>query len=101
MQWQDAVFLGGSIVIMISLVPTLRDEDAKVPLSTSIPSVFVLFFQTLAFTSLGMTASAAGTGMGFGLWTLIAKYKSPGGRERVRRALPRLASKLGIPHLSN
>lgn len=98
MQWQDAVFLGGSIVIMISLVPTLRDEDAKVPLSTSVPSVFVLFFQTLAFTSLGMTASAAGTGMGFGLWTLIAKYKSPDGRERVRRALPRLASKLGVSH---
>lgn len=86
---------------MISLVPTLRDEDAKVPLSTSVPSVFVLFFQTLAFTSLGMTASAAGTGMGFGLWTLIAKYKSPDGRERVRRALPRLASKLGVSHYSN
>ena len=95
MNWQDAVFLGGSIVIRISLVPTLRDQDANVPLSTSVPSVIVLFFQTLAFSSLGMTASAAGTGMGFGLWTLIARYKSPDGAPLRRTVLRRVTSTLG------
>ncbi|WP_266078084.1 hypothetical protein [Haladaptatus caseinilyticus] len=74
--WQEYVFLAGSIVIMISLIPTIRDEEAQVPLRTSLPSVVVLFVQTLAFLSMGLTASAAGTGMGFGLWSLIAKYKS-------------------------
>lgn len=98
MNWQDAVFLGGSIVIMISLVPTLRDEDAKVPLTTSVPSVLVLFSQTIAFTSLGMTASAAGTGMGFGLWTLIAKYKAPSETKNQRSSLRRVASKLSPAH---
>lgn len=98
MNWQDAVFLGGSIVIMLSLVPTLRDEDAKIPLRTSVPSVVVLLCQTLAFSSLGMTASAAGTGMGFGLWTLIAKYKSPDGSNGRRDAVRRLVSKINIAH---
>ncbi|RBI60306.1 hypothetical protein [Halomicrococcus sp. NG-SE-24] len=74
--WQEYVFLAGSIVIMISLIPTLRDEEASVPLRTSLPSVVVLFAQTLAFLSMGLMFSAAGTGMGFGLWSLIAKYKS-------------------------
>ncbi|WP_227374262.1 hypothetical protein [Haladaptatus halobius] len=74
--WQEYVFLAGSIVIMISLVPTIRDEEAKVPLRTSVPSVLVLFVQTLAFLSMGLTFSAVGTGMGFGLWSLIATYKS-------------------------
>lgn len=77
--WQDFVFLGGSIVIMLSLVPTLRDDDATVPLRTSVPSVVVLFAQTIAFATIGLTASALGTGMGFVLWSLIAKYKGPSG----------------------
>ncbi|RBI64142.1 hypothetical protein [halophilic archaeon] len=87
--WQDFVFLGGSIVIMLSLVPTLRDEDASVPLRTSLPSVVVLFAQTIAFATIGLTASAVGTGMGFVLWTLIAKRKSP-----VRERRPSPASSL-------
>lgn len=96
MKWQEVVFLGGSIVIMLSLVPTLRDEDATVPLRTSVPSVVVLFCQTLAFTSLGMISSAAGTAMGFGLWTLIARYKSPDDSVIPETAFRRIGGKLNL-----
>ncbi len=75
--WQDIVILIGSIVAIISLVPTLLDDDASVPLTTSVPTVFVLSGQSVAFHSLGLTGSTAGAVAGLVLWTLIAWRKSP------------------------
>ncbi|WP_327052661.1 hypothetical protein [Halomicrococcus gelatinilyticus] len=90
--WQDFVFLGGSVIIMLSLVPTLRDENASVPLRTSLPSVVVLFAQTIAFATIGLTASALGTGMGVVLWSLIAKWKSPNHERIFDRSFGRYVS---------
>ena len=75
--WQDIVILAGSIVAIASLVPTLLDENASVPLSTSVPTLAVLSTQGVAFYSLGLLGSAFGAGAGFCLWSLIAYYKAP------------------------
>lgn len=81
--WQDIVILAGSIVAIASLVPTLLDENASVPLSTSVPTLAVLSTQGVAFYTLGLLGSAFGAGAGFCLWSLIAYYKAPEDSEAV------------------
>ncbi|WP_137286253.1 hypothetical protein [Halorussus salinisoli] len=75
--WQDIVILAGSIVAIASLFPTLLDENASVPHSTSVPTLVVLSGQGVAFYSLGLMGSALGAGAGFVVWSLIAYYKAP------------------------
>lgn len=75
--WQDIVILTGSIVAIASLVPTLLDESASVPLTTSVPTLVVLSGQSVAFYSLGLLGSAVGAGAGLVVWSLIAYFKSP------------------------
>jgi hypothetical protein len=81
--WQDIVILAGSIVAIASLVPTLLDEDASVPLSTSVPTLVVLSGQGVAFYTLGLLGSAVGAIAGFAIWSLIAYYKAPRTRSRT------------------
>jgi hypothetical protein len=75
--WQDIVILAGSIVAIASRVPTLFDEDASVPLSTSVPTLVVLSGQGVAFYTLDLLGSALGAAAGFVVWSLIAYYKAP------------------------
>lgn len=75
--WQDIVILAGSIVAIASLFPTLLDENASVPLSTSVPTLVVLSGQGVAFYTLDLTGSAVGALAGFVVWSLIAYYKAP------------------------
>lgn len=75
--WQDIVILAGSIVAIASLFPTLFDENASVPLSTSVPTLVVLSGQGVAFYTLDLMGSALGAGAGFVVWSLIAYYKAP------------------------
>jgi hypothetical protein len=75
--WQDIVILTGSIVAIASLFPTLLDENASVPLSTSVPTLVVLSGQGVAFYSLDLLGSALGALAGFVVWSLIAYYKAP------------------------
>ncbi|MFC7156192.1 hypothetical protein ACFQPA_12135 [Halomarina halobia] len=84
--WQDYVILVGSIVAITSLVPTLLDDEAAVPYSTSVPTVFVLLGQSVAFYTIGLVGSALGAVAGFVLWTFIAVYKSPPTGEPRERA---------------
>ena len=81
--WQDIVIFAGSIVAIASLVPTLLDEKASVPLSTSVPTLAVLSAQGLAFYTLGLLGSALGAGAGFFVWSLIAYYKAPEESEKT------------------
>lgn len=92
--WQEYVVLAGSIVITLTLVPTVLDDDAHVPLSTSVPSVVVLLAQTWAFTSMGLLYTAVGTGLGLALWSLIALRK---GRTSPLSLLDGLASHASRP----
>lgn len=74
--WQDTVILAGSIVAIVSLLPTLFDEDATVPKSTSVPTLAVLSAQSVAFYTMGLLGSAAGAGAGLVVWALIAYFKA-------------------------
>lgn len=76
--WQDIVILIGSIVAIASLVPTLIDENAIVPHTTSIPTLVVLSGQGVAYYTLDLVGSAIGAGAGILIWSLIAYYKAPG-----------------------
>lgn len=86
--WQDIVILAGSIVAITSLVPTLLDEDASVPLTTSVPTLLVLSSQCVAFYTLGLLGSAVGAGAGFVIWSLIAAFKAPDGTAQNADAAP-------------
>lgn len=77
MMWQDAVFLVGSVLTMIVLVPTLRNPVANVPLGTSLPSACLGVVYGTAFLSLGMTLSATGSLLTGLIWSLIAARRSP------------------------
>lgn len=79
--WQDYVILIGSIIAIGSLVPTLLDEDATIPKTTSIPTLVVLSGQSIAFYSIGLIGSTVGAVAGFVLWSLIAVYKRPADAE--------------------
>lgn len=77
MIWQDLVFLVGSVSSMVVLVPTLRDASAKVPLGTSLPSAAIGTAYAVAFFTLGMSLSAAGSLITGVTWALIATLRSP------------------------
>lgn len=47
MKWQDGVFTIGSFILMLTLLPMLR-QKAKPPLTSSVPIAFVLY--AFAFT---------------------------------------------------
>lgn len=89
--WQDIVILAGSIVAIVSLFPTLLDEDASVPLSTSVPTLVVLSGQGVAFYTLGLMGSAIGAGAGFVVWSLIAYHKAP--EDSVQTPAPESANR--------
>ena len=85
MAWQDLVFLGGSLLTVVALLPTLRDLDARIPLETSFPKFALAVIYTGTFYTLGMTLSAAGLLATAVAWALVARYRSPVGRSLSAR----------------
>ena len=77
MMWQDFVFLVGSTLSIVFLAPTLRDQAARVPLGTSLPSMGIGVVYAVTFATLGMTFSAVGSLAAATMWTLIATFRSP------------------------
>lgn len=78
--WQECVISVVTLALTASLLPMLRDADARIPMGTSLVTALGLFVKTLMFTSLGMGYAALGVGVGFVLWSVILYTKS-GGRE--------------------
>ena len=77
MMWQDLVFLTGSVLSLVVLVPTLRDSMASVPLGTAAPSAALGLLYGATFFSLGMTLSGAGSLLTGAMWSGIALLRSP------------------------
>lgn len=77
MMWQDLVFMVGSSLSIVFLVPTLRDTAARVPLATSAPSMIIGSVYAFTFGTLGMTFSAAGAFATCVMWTLISFFRAP------------------------
>ena len=80
MAWQDLVFLGGSLLTVLALFPTLRNLEARIPLETSLPKFALALVYTFAFYTLEMTLSAVGLLATAVMWSLVARYRSPTGR---------------------
>ncbi len=95
MTWQDAVFLSGSLLSVLVLLPTLRDSTAKVPLGTALPSALLSVVYGSTFLSLGMTLSGVGSFLICCTWALIAHRRSP--NPLARRANGSVADGEGRP----
>jgi hypothetical protein len=80
--WQEYIITAVTLVLTVSVLPTVRDPHAHVPLTTSGVTTVGLFVKTLMFGSMGMTAPAAGAGLGCLMWGLLAYLRS-GLRERL------------------
>lgn len=85
--WQEYTISVVTLALTASLLPTLRDPDARIPLGTSALTAIGLLIKTLMFASLGMFFVAFGASIACLLWSIILYTKS-GVRERVaeRRA---------------
>lgn len=71
MKWQDVVFSAGSLVFLVSLVPTLI--GTKQPsLWTSIPTALVLWVFGVTYSTLQFHFSAIVTFASASLWVGIA-----------------------------
>lgn len=77
MMWQDLVFLVGSSLSLVFLLPTLRDSMAHVPLGTSLPSATIGFIYGATFMSLDMSLSGIGAMCAGVMWSAIALLRSP------------------------
>ena len=98
MMWQDFVFLGGSVLSLLVLVPTLRDSMASVPLGTAAPSAALGLLYGATFFSLGMTLSGAGSLLTGAMWSGIALLRSPNPvGDRPRSGQPEHAASSAAP----
>ncbi|MFC5972122.1 hypothetical protein ACFPYI_12350 [Halomarina salina] len=80
--WQEYIITAVTLVLTVSVLPTIRDRHAHIPLATSGLTTAGLFVKTLMFGSMGMTYPAAGAGLGCLMWALLAYLRS-GIRERL------------------
>ena len=72
--WQDYVFSIGLIVFNIALIPAIRSKT-KPPLGTSVPTALIQCIFVVAFASLEMWLSVAGTIVLALLWSTLAAQK--------------------------
>ena len=75
MAWQDLVFAAGSMVGILSLVPTLRDQASIVPRRTSLASFLLGSLYAATFVTLGMWLSAVGSVATAVIWFGIASWR--------------------------
>lgn len=76
MAWQDLVFAVGSMIGILSLVPTLRDRTALVPRRTSLASFLLGSLYAATFVTLGMWLSAVGSVVTAAIWFGIASWRN-------------------------
>ncbi|RKD93849.1 hypothetical protein [Halopiger aswanensis] len=77
MDWQDLVFLAGSLLTVAVLVPALRDCTTRIPLLTSLPKAALGAVYAVTFATLGMDLAAVGLVATGVAWSLLAAYRSP------------------------
>lgn len=80
--WQEYIITAVTLVLTVSVLPTIYDRHAHVPLATSGLTTAGLFVKMLMFGSMGMTPPAVGAGLGCLMWALLAYLRS-GIRERL------------------
>lgn len=73
--WQDHVFLIGSFVTAIVLIPTLRDPKSTLPILTSGPTSVILLVYSFTYFTLELYLSAFGAFVTGLMWTAILVYR--------------------------
>lgn len=62
----------GSVVFLLSLVPTVLNPRSRVPFSTSLPTAIVLLAYCLTLRSLGLVVAPVLSVLTAGMWGFIA-----------------------------
>lgn len=70
MSWQDAIFAGGSVVMSLSLLPTVRSPRKPAP-ATGIGYLVILLAFAIAYASLGLWLAATTTAGNDIVWAVI------------------------------
>lgn len=74
--WQDWVFLVGSVIFSISLIPMLLNPAIVVPLSSSVPTALVLWVYTGTQWTLNLRLSSVMTAATAASWSAIAVWRN-------------------------
>jgi hypothetical protein len=69
---QDLVFAVGSLVLFLTLIPTLVNSDSVVPRTTSVPTALVLGVFSLTYFSMSFYYSAVVSLLTFLAWVGIS-----------------------------
>lgn len=72
MSWQDILISIGTLIFLISLLPTLFNRNAKVPLLTSVPTFIILFLFAYTFFTLELYFTMIADILTGTVWLLIA-----------------------------
>mgnify|MGYP005810178521 CR=1 FL=1 len=80
--WQEYIITAVTLVLTVSVLPTIRDPHAHVPLATTGLTTVGLFVKMLMFSSMSMAYPAVGAGLGCLMWAALAYLRS-GVRERL------------------
>lgn len=73
--WQDYVFLFGSFVFILTLIPTMV-RNSKIPRSTSIPTSLILSIFAITFLTIDLELSFVGNSLLASIWVYIAVFRS-------------------------
>lgn len=76
MIWQELVFVTGSIISIVTLMPTLRNVASVVPRKTSLPAAVLGITFALTYASMDMYVSGSGALVTGLLWAAIARWRS-------------------------
>lgn len=75
--WQDYVLAGGQFAFAATLIPTIINPIAVVPLWTSVPTAFLLFVFTYTYLTMGMKRAAISCFVAAVAWTLVVILRHP------------------------
>ena len=70
MIWQDILITAGTFVLSVAMIPTLRGSQ-KPPIASSIPTALVLASFSIAFVTMGLTASCIGAAIQSIVWSTL------------------------------
>lgn len=73
---EDKLLTAGTLVLNLTLLPTLLDRDSKVSRWTSVPTAIILLVFSITYLSLDLVFTSIAVALGSMIWSLIAVYRS-------------------------
>ncbi len=75
--WQDYVLLFATLLISVTLVPTLLEPEAAVPRTTSVPAALAVALFVIGMVGLELWLTAGANVLSFILWCLVILRRAP------------------------